>query len=114
MTNPPIWRVFLYLKEYFIVLKLPNPTTAMKILGLISDFYRKQPIVKIDFTCDMWNESNNINKGLELEYVNMVLYKRNKITQTSYSSSLLANLLYTKCCSPYNLFIRTLVRKIIL
>ncbi|MCH1453489.1 MAG: hypothetical protein L7U59_03675 [Flavobacteriaceae bacterium] len=49
----------------------------MKSLRLIPDFYRKHPIVKIDFTYDIWNESNNINIELELEYVNMVLYKRN-------------------------------------
>ena len=77
MTNPPIWRVFLCLKKYLIVLKLSNPTTAMKSLRLIPDFYRKHPIVKIDFNNDIWNESNNINIELELEYVNMVLYKRN-------------------------------------
>ena len=62
------------LKKYLIVLKLSNPTTAMKSLMLITDFYRKHPIVKIDFNNDIRNESNNINIELELEYVNMVLY----------------------------------------
>jgi hypothetical protein len=65
MTNPPNWRVFLCLKKYLIVLKLSNPITAMKSLRLIPDFYRKHPIVKIDFTYDIWNESNNINIELD-------------------------------------------------